>query len=570
MGNQNHTPSKERRGSTKDVFAIAEKSVMGGYFNIARLNFFKTIVTIFVQAEIKKLKTFLVIKNLDKLPAVEKQSNKDMVVFTIEEERQTPDGNIKMVKVEKAALRLISNTNFAKLPFVRHQRERFKQRDADYYKSLAARYLTVDGKPATIQLSDGLFTPFILKVLKDKYKEKEELQLHLQNDDTNGNAAYLISSFFESVLNDSSQPYYRTFTMKSGNQAPSDFAHIYDLFNILNNVKEANAYKPVPMTTDDINSRLTKRAVEKDGHFVIRQNENEEDYIVKQITIDIEEHLQWMKEDVERRIKKNHLKGYRAEKARKNGEEEIEKMLRRLTRLIGDVKRNERTIRRYKTQDMVLFLMAKKIFGTILAQQNGQADNLFRLKNVCDDNFLSQTVKFEFPVSVGDFTIKVVQENMALKNYGEFYRFLNDDRLQSLLKQLKGITEVSHADLTGELANYDQRRSQIFHIMQQLEKIAYENNQDALNDSQSPLFYKDNDKDNLPKRNNFRSLLALFENIEGNKLTSADCERLIEIRNAFCHNTYRMDISDMRKSLPTIAIQILNSIERMLKDAGVS
>jgi hypothetical protein len=524
----------------------------------------------YLDAEIAMLKKFLVIKNLDKLTDKEKNEYKDLVVFTAEEERTTYDGKIMKVKVEKAAVKVIGNTNYSELPFVHHQRARFSQRNAQYYKSLAARYLLVDEKPATMQLPDGMFTSHILKLLKDKYASHEALQLHLSNEDMNHNAAYLISSFFESVLNDSSQPYYRTFHYENHGEKPNRFAHIYDLFNILNNVKEANAYQKVPMTTNDINSRLTKKATNSDGLFVIRKDDNGNDYIVKQITIDIENHLKEMEKEVEKRIVKKHLYGNKANKARKNGEEEREKMQRKLTHCIADIKNNERTIRRYKTQDMVLFLMAKSILSTILAQQNGTAsEELFRLRNVCDSNFLSQTVRFEFPVRVNEMTIKVVQENMALKNYGEFYRFIYDERLMSLLGQLKDVEEISYADLTGELATYDQRRSQVFRLMQELEKLAFEKYSQELTDVDNPVFYKDDDTNNVPKRNNFRALISLFDGIESSQLTKDDCERLTEIRNAFCHNTYRINIDDLQKKLPTIVIQIVKKIEELLKEAGV-
>ena len=523
----------------------------------------------YLEAEINKLKSFLVIKNLKKVSEKELKSLKYKVTFTVKELIFTKDGN-KFEDVEKIVVGMLKNTNYSKLPFIHHQRERFKQKDTTYYRKLAGRYLSIDGKKATIMLPDGLFTPFILKVLKEKYASYEIMQLHLEDEGTNHNAAYLISSFLESVLKDSSQPYYRSFRLQAnGTTIPSKFAHIYDLFNILNSDKVVSVYDPSPMTTNEINLRLTQKAVDEKGLFVTRKDSEGNDYIEKEITIEIEKHLKKMERDVEKRIKIKHLKDKRANSAREKGKEEREKMLRKLTHSIGDIRRNERIIRRYKTQDIVLFLMAKKMFSSILSKQNGKANDLFCLKNVCDDNFLSQTVKFEFPVSVGNYTIKVVQENMALKNYGEFYRFLNDDRLQSLLKQLKGVTEVSHADLTGELANYDQRRSQVFRLMQQLEKIAYEHNSLFLNNEADPHFYMDDNNNELPKRNNFRSLISLFENVDGIQLSSEARERLVEIRNAFCHNNYRINIDDLQKKLPTIAIQVVDRIEKILKETGI-
>ena len=60
--------------------------------------------------------------------------------------------------------------------------------------------------------------------------------------------------------------------------------------------------------------------------------------------------------------------------------------------------------------------------------------------------------------------------------------------------------------------------------------------------------------------------------IMGNQNHTQSKERCKSTKEVFLTpppiNTYRMDISDMRNPLPTISIQILNSIEKMQKDAG--
>lgn len=47
---QQHNPKRRKAQSS---FLISEKSIMGGYFNIARLNLYKTVITIFAQVGIK-------------------------------------------------------------------------------------------------------------------------------------------------------------------------------------------------------------------------------------------------------------------------------------------------------------------------------------------------------------------------------------------------------------------------------------------------------------------------------------------------------------------------------------
>ena len=142
-------------------------------------------------------------------------------------------------------------------------------------------------------------------------------------------------------------------------------------------------------------------------------------------------------------------------------------MQSRLTKQINEVKGNERTLRRYKTQDMVLFLMAKELFATIISDQGNEVNwKQMRLSKVCNEAFLRQTLTFRVPVTVGKTTIYVEQENMSLKNYGEFYRFLTDDRLMSLLNNIvetlkpneDGDLVIRHTDLMSELAAYDQYR----------------------------------------------------------------------------------------------------------------
>lgn len=448
---------------------------------------------------------------------------------------------------------------FEKLPFMHHERQRWQIRDDDYYKKLAGRYLNLDGKEASIILPDGLFTPYILKLLSQAYSDKEALQIHI-NDKMTYNASYLINSFFECVLDDYCQPFYISYKRdkKTDAEIPNKFARSYDLFNILNNEKVRNALQPIYLTTNEINSRLTSKILDEFGKPIGIVGKK------GKLKRDVQGNILYQKA-IEKEIKDfvNKMQ-YRDRGNHKTLDEAKEAMIVKLHHCVRDVKNNERAIRRYKTQDMILFIMAKGMLSTVISTQNAQSEeNLFMLSKVCGEKFLRQTVRFEYPVKVDDIEIKVVQDNMSLKNYGEFYRFLNDDRLLSLLKQLEGVNEVDHSELMGEFTIYDLRRSEIFKAMQLLEKIAFEAFESDLSNPESVNF----SRNGVPRRNNFRSLLTLFSEADGHQLDEEACNRLIEIRNAFCHNTFKINLSGIRKELPTITNQLIGEIDRLINEA---
>ena len=405
------------------------------------------------------------------------------------------------------------------IPFLHANRKKYQIRDERYYRELAGRYLELETdegkKAATILLPDGLFTPYILKLLKEKYSGYEALMLMLENEDgsdeTNNktnNAAYLISRFFEIVRGDNGQPFYLT---KKANGEKTLFARTYEVFSILKNIKKRNSLVPQYLTTDEINERLTNK-------------ENGE----KCIEIEIQEFLNQMKD------RGNHKNLVEAKEAKE----------RILHKGIRFCKNNERTIRRYKTQDMVLFLMAQDLLQEIIPDNEQIYDRNFMLKKVCEEGFLSQAVRMEkdFVVDIKGQrkTITVVQENMSLKNYGEFYRLINDERLLSLLEQLGDCGEISHADLHTELARYDQGRSSVFKAIQDIEKMILDNHPELMGDGDASKV----EGKNIPKRNNFRALLGLLEQADNQVLDDKEKELIISIRNAFSHNSYRVNMQD--------------------------
>lgn len=514
---------------------------------------------------------------IDKVLAHKPRNIEDFYLFYLNEELQHIDSCKQTLKNAP------TDDALAALPFVHHERSRFHDRTKEEIQLLASCY-------ETIQLPDGLFTPHIVNILRKHYADNVSLQEALNNDAPNKlnpthNAGYLITRFYQTVLKDNAQPFYNTATSftrqkENGQTETFSFKRAYELFSVLKNDKESffpYELKPLFMTSDEIQERILAKRLNVSGEPMAKLGKkgkdarDEQGNIMwqRQLTQEIEEYVNSLS-DRDLKLSQNQSR----EEKKKEREEKREALLRRLTHQVVDVKNNERALRRYKTQDMVLFLLAKDMFVQLLSEQAQDINwKQMRLSKVCNTAFLRQTLTFRVPVQVGDKTIYVEQENMSLKNYGEFYRFLNDDRLMSLLCNIiEGIKPnknnelvIRHTDLMSELAAYDQKRSTVFKLIQDIEDIVIKTNAN-LADPDSLDFWV---KEGLPRRNNFASMLELIDKLNVTSLTAEEKKLLVAIRNAFGHNSYNIDLSLIKdiKKLPEVAKGILHHLATLL---GVS
>ena len=495
----------------------------------------------------------------------------------------------KDIKENRASLKKLDTLSFdyTRLPFIKGE-ARWEERNTDYYKKLAARYLEVNGKRASIWLPDGLFAKPILDILKEKFEGNEILQESLKDEKLNAYTSYLVRMYFEHQLGDGSQPFYNSSDINSnGEKIPNKFAHIYDLFNVLKNQKRQNTYVKVPMTVEDINAKFSTNAKDEYGDFLERTRPNGRPVKINDTTL----YKKVIHMEIEQRVEQM---TYEDRGNHKNLEEAKEAMRRKLTHLIGEVKDNERAIRRHKVQDMVIFLMAKRLMEKTNAIGNMSETVNFKLQNICNPNYLSQTVDFNFPFQIGADTVHIQQEQISLKNLGEFYQLISDDRLPSLLERLlefkkkkQKALDFGYSELMGELASYDIHRSRIFNAIHQLEKYVVSNDKfDFLYDPNDIQFYMKNDKDEDPKRNNFISLLELLETANIQALTKEERELANAIRNAFSHNHYKVCLNEVandtklskttllhtgdslinkKEELTTLATLIKNKLEELQK-----
>ena len=452
---------------------------------------------------------------------------------------------------------ILKDPDYSKLPFIKGK-ARWEERTPDYYRKLAQRYLEVDGKRAAVCLPDGMFADGILNMLKTNYADNEALQAHLVNEELTHNVAYLIRVFFEDQLKDQSQPFYASAFQSDANEPeePSKFAHHYDLFDILNGEKVGLSLVPVYLSATQINTIFTWKelyelhlTILKKTTHKVRKNGREEREVSYET---VERDFLGIKDDIMENVRNMQKKDMGSHSTL---QEAKDARMRKLTKAVRDVKNNERAIRRYKTQDMILFLMAEQLLKNVLAMPDNGADGKFKLRNVCKQKFLANTIDVKFPFPVEGENVFITQQNVALKNYGEFYQLLSDDRLPSLLAKLVQSKKhdkgeeilIDYSSLMGELTSYNTHRSRIFWAIHQLERfiVTKQNFAEFLNNPSDMRFFVHEDRGSGPKRNNFRSLLELLEEADIKVLTPAERELIIAIRNAFSHNHYGIDFSEL-------------------------
>lgn len=411
-------------------------------------------------------------------------------------------------ETNKAVITLKRNPE--NIPFLHRQRRRWQE---STIAEQAERYLSVaeEGKEkpsrATLLLPDGLFTPYIFKVFEQNHPElisQVESLSDTQKKGVANNAAYLISLYFESK-GEKSQPFYDSTEPSHYNDsirkvAPYKFSRSYDFFN---KVYGWQIHLPV--------NEIKKRLLRKDALINNKVNQLSE------------------KGDFD------------------SLQDAKDSLRRKLLRDLRDMQDNERAIRRHKTQDRILFLMAKDIMGDTVSQSG----DLFKLENVCKEEFLNQKVQVEHTVTSDGKQMVIQKEEMPIKDYGKIYRLLSDDRIVRILSYAlfaNGDT-INYDHLTDELKQYDQHRSSALKSAQLLENKRFEQAREVLTDPGRDEFYQGNrryknkarTRENEAKRNNFSTLLRELQKLTPEQMemfSEEDRKLVIAIRNAFCHNGY--------------------------------
>lgn len=213
-----------------------------------------------------------------------------------------------------------------------------------------------------------------------------------------------------------------------------------------------------------------------------------------------------------------------------NVEEEKTKM----KHLLREYYDNEKEICQYKTQDMLLLMMAERML--VKLPKNHIKEGALLLRNIepKGGSVLELPIPFELEVvSTNGKKTVIHQDSIKLKNYGDFFTFLYDKRVDTLLGNVNEI-RISRDTLERELSRYDTNRPSVFlniHRFEDKETWGME-------------------AEDLEKR--YETDSPLFSKIV--KESSVDQKDvLITLRNAFSHDFYPdLEIIGV-KELPEIA-----------------
>jgi hypothetical protein len=242
---------------------------------------------------------------------------------------------------------------------------------------------------------------------------------------------------------------------------------------------------------------------------------------------------------------------------------------------------NERTIRRFMVQDILVFLMAKELLLKNIGDETTDEKTVDRIKryklqniNPTSDNgnILSLSIPFKLTLTLKDGSTRTItQQELKLKNYGDFYRFVYDERLATLLSKTKNV-KINRDELEKELLHYDLKRTEIFSWVHAMERHLFKQHPELKNPDKkeegSHYYYAQKVKNKKtgeeeiqysPIRQNFRAML----NVPGD-IPSQDLEAMVEIRNSFCHNHYVENLKDDEYNLADIP-ELADALEGILK-----
>lgn len=221
--------------------------------------------------------------------------------------------------------------------------------------------------------------------------------------------------------------------------------------------------------------------------------------------------------------------------------EEIETILdKRLSNSRNEYQKSEKMIRRYRVQDALLFLLAKKTL-TELADFDGERFKLEEIMPDAEKGILSEIMPMSFTFEKGGKKYTITSGGMKLKNYGDFFVLASDKRIGNLL-ELVGSDIVSKEDIMEEFKKYDQCRPEIASIVFNLEKCAF--------DTYPELPARVERKEKV----DFWCILDVLLNKKD--INNEQSYILRKIRNAIDHNNYPDKGLVEIKALPEIAMSI--------------
>lgn len=251
---------------------------------------------------------------------------------------------------------------------------------------------------------------------------------------------------------------------------------------------------------------------------------------------------------------------------------------RRLQESMREFKDNERAIRRHSVDDMLLFLMAKRLLFRLDAAFDASAMKLKEI-GLGEWDILSRPMLFRMKIELHDergvpicdsegrpMVKSVFQNDFKPKNYGDFMLLLVDTRIGTLLSKMEG-DDFDRTLVERELDAYDNARRKVYQVLHAVERGAIEKDP-VLRERRvdDPAFMEERRMANGKVRkepcvNSFSGLLRRAGR------TDATAQHLVNIRNAFSHNKYPDDLSIVAdRELPKVARGIVDWLNQHEKE----
>ena len=222
--------------------------------------------------------------------------------------------------------------------------------------------------------------------------------------------------------------------------------------------------------------------------------------------------------------------------------EKDELLEKRIAKCRNEYQKSEKIIRRYKVQDVLMFMMVKSMFAQGVFTAESKEFALSTITPDAERGILSEVVPIDFKFSIDGKTYTIHSNGMKIKNYGDFYKLINDKRMKSLLNIVTHST-IEKDLLEKEFSTYDDKRPEAVEIIFEFEKAAYEKHPEL--------------KELLTPERKF-DFRALLEELQAKSdLSQIDARYLSQIRNAFNHNAYPRNLK-ITSNIPEIAQEMVN------------
>lgn len=382
------------------------------------------------------------------------------------------DFYIEYLKERKAFLEkcMSDNSGVENMYFLHPNQAKWDERSDEYYRSLASRYLH-DEYGGTefdkaIELPRGLFEPYIRKEFAEM-ADMKDIAI-----DGGKNLSYLIYGYLKRVMKDDTQDYY-------------DSPRTYKLFNLLyqNSPRDPKIYMS-PAEIRILLMRSGKKSIRKDIDA----------FLSKTTAMD------------------------------------RENMKERCTYLLRKMKDTETELKCQKTQDILLFLLAKRLLEYGSKEDRSVSMKAFdeiKLKDIARSNTLSQKISITIDIeSESGKKVSLKHEDFKLKNYSQIYAITNDRRIPPLIDLIQSHT-VNRSEIEDELKNYDKVHPEILASIFGFEKEYYKNH--VIDKEQKLPELYDMLEDTLGKS---------YSTDEERKYKNKRKYEIRTIRNSFAHCTY--------------------------------